>query len=158
MKIDSISRNFRVLWRADSIIADIRTRHILARSGLRGLAALIAVFGLLMLGVAAYFALDQLWGPIWAAAAVGLGDLLVAMVLLVIAARLKPGRDLELALELHKSAIEALLVDGRTVEAELTNFTAAFRHPLDSALPGLIGPLAGLLLKILKRPDKPKDA
>ncbi len=158
MKIDRIIRNLRVLWRADSIIADIRARHLVARSGLRALAALIAVFGLLMLGIAAYFALEQLWGRIWAATAVGLGDIAVALVLLVIAARLKPGRDIDLAMEVHKSAMEALLADSRDAEAEFAAFTSAFQHPFDSALPGLIIPLATMLLKNLKRPAKPRDA
>ncbi len=158
MKIDGIIRNLRVLWRADSIIADIRARHMVARTGLRGLAALIAVFGLLMLGVAAYFAIERFWGPIWAAAAVGLGDIAVALVLLLVAAQLKPGRELDLAMEVHKSAMEALLADGRTVEAEFANLAAAFRHPLDSALPGLIVPLVNMLIKSLKRPGKPQDA
>lgn len=158
MKIDSMLANLRALLRANSIIADIHARHLVARSGLTGFAALIAGFGLLMLGLAAYFALEQVLGPIWAAASVGLANCIIALVLVLIASRIRPGRDLELAREVHRAALDALMADGRTVEAEFASFKQAFSHPLDSALPGLIIPLATILIKtIQRRNEKPRD-
>lgn len=151
MNMDNLVRNLRVLWRADSILADIQLRHILFRSGVNAFAALIAVFGLLMLELAAYLALVQLWNPIWAATSLGLGNFVIAMLLTFVASRRGHGRELELAKEVHKSAIEALQADAKRAEAELGTIMSAIRHPLDGALAGLIIPLAGTLLKTLRR-------
>ena len=40
----------------------------------------IGAFGLLMFGVAAFFALERIWGPVWAAAAVGGFNVVLALV------------------------------------------------------------------------------
>jgi hypothetical protein len=158
MKIDSIAVNLRAILRANSIIADIYARHLVARSSLTGFAALIAAFGLLS---AAYFALERIVGPVWAAASVGLANCVVALVLVLIASRIRPGRDLELAQEVHRTAMEALISDGRALETEVASFKQAFRHPLDSLLPGLIVPLATILIKIIEKktdqPHQPKE-
>lgn len=158
MKIDSLMANLRALWRANTIIADIHARHLAARSGLTGFAALVGGFGLLMLGIAAYFVLEQVLGPIWAAASVGLANCIIALVLALIATRIRPGRELELAREVHRTALDALMADGRAVEAEFASFKQAFSHPLDSVLPGLIIPLATFLIRALQnRADKPRE-
>ena len=151
MKIERITTNLHAVLRANSIIADIHARHMLTRSGIAGFAALIGAFGLLMFGLAGYFALEMAWGPIWAAATVGLANCVVAGILVIIASHLKPGRELDLAREVHKSAVAALIAEGGTLEAEFENFKRGFRSPLDSALPGLIMPLAGILIKTLQR-------
>jgi hypothetical protein len=158
MKIETIVANLRAILRANSIIADIHARHLVARASLTGFAALIAAFGLLMLGLAAYLALESVIGPVWAAASVGLANCVIALVLVLIASRIKPGRDLELAREVHRTAMEALIADGRAMEAEITDFKQAFRHPLDSVLPSLIVPLVSIILKIIqKKTDQPRE-
>jgi hypothetical protein len=151
MKVERIAVNLRALLRANSIIADIHARHLLTRSGLAAFAALIAGFGVLMFGLAGYFALEIAWGPIWAAATVGLANCVLACTLVLVASRLKPGRDLDLAREVHKSAMAALIDEGRRVEIEFENFKQGLRSPLDLLLPGLIVPLAGFLTKSLQK-------
>src|ERR1700688_399558 len=158
MKIDSIVANLRAILRANSIIADIQARHLVARTSLTGFAALIAAFGLLMLGLAGYLALESVLGPVWAAASVGLANCVIALVLVFIASHIKPGRDLELAREVHRTAMDALLADGRALETEIADFKQAFRHPLDSVLPSLIVPLAGIIIKIIqKKTEQPRE-
>jgi hypothetical protein len=158
MKIDSIMANLRALLRANSIIADIHARHVLTRMSLTGFAALIGAFGVLMLGLAGYFALERILGPVWAAASVGLANCVIALVLVFVASRTKPGRDIELAREVHRTAMDALLADGRALETEIADFKQGFRHPLDSVLPSLIVPLAGIIIKIIqKKTEQPKE-
>src|SRR5208282_4462753 len=99
--IDNVLRNLRVLWRAESIVAEIRLHVIAARSGLRAFAGLIALFGLAMLNLAGYFALARWWEPVWAASAVAVVDFAVAGVLVLVAAQMKPGRELDLAVEVR---------------------------------------------------------
>lgn len=108
MNSENIINHLRVLWRTDRIIADIRLRHLLIGLGLRAFAALIAAFGLLMLELAAYFALVHIWNAIIAAAILGVINFSIAAVLLAIAGRRPSGREVELANEIHGAAIEAL--------------------------------------------------
>ena len=155
--MDRFINNLRVLWRANSAIADIRLRQALARSGINAVAALVAVFGLLMLELAAYFALLEVLGLIASAIALGLINFAVAGVLFLIASHQKPGRELELANEIHNSAIQALQADASRLQSEWAAFGNAVRHPMDSALgalPGLIVPLASVLLSTLKKQKK----
>jgi hypothetical protein len=160
--MDNVVRHLRILWRADSIIADIYLRLLVTRSGLISFAALIAVFGLLMLNVAGYLALEQIWNRIWAAAAMGLADFVVALLLMVTATRSKPGRELDLALEVRGIALRGLETEASAVQSEVlalrdefrdakVNLTKFVKHPLDTALPALIGPLGGIVLKSLKK-------
>lgn len=151
MNTDKIIRDLRVLLRAQSVITEIRLNHLAARSGLMAVAALIAIFGMAMLDLAVYFELEPKLGRVGAAAIVGFGDLILAAILFVIAARVKPGRDLELAHEIQKSAIDALAADAREIESDIRGLTSFVRHPLDSALPGLIMPLASMLIKTLRK-------
>jgi len=151
MRIDSIIANLRALVRANSIIADIHARSLVTRSGIAGFAGLIAAFGLVMFGLAAFFALEQAWGPIWAAVAIGAASFVVALALVLIAGRIRPGRDLELARDVHKAALDGLIADGRALEEELAKLRDAVTHPLDALIPGVIVPLAGIVLNILKK-------
>lgn len=160
--MDSIVRNIRILWRAESIIADIRVRQMMTRSSLRGAAALIGLFAYVMGNLAVFFALDQTWGSIWAAVAVALGNFAAAILLLVAAERSRPGREMELALEVRNSALQALETDAASLQLHLTELRddmrgmkqaiASFvRHPIDSALPAMLLPLAGAIIKNLKK-------
>jgi hypothetical protein len=57
--MNEVVRNLRILWRAESIIADIRFRQMITRSSLRGAAALLGGFAFLMGNLSALFALQQ---------------------------------------------------------------------------------------------------
>jgi hypothetical protein len=117
---ENVVKHLRVLWRTDRIIADIRMQHVLVSMVLRALAALIAAFGLLMLELAAYFALVQFWNAISAAAILGAVNFVIAAALFAIAARRPIGRDLELASEIHDSSIDALQLEARALQSQLS--------------------------------------
>jgi hypothetical protein len=145
---ENVIKHLRALWRTDRIIADIRMRHMLVGLGLRAFAGLIAAFGLLMLELAAYFALVQVWSAITAAAILGVANFVIAAILFVIAGRLPSGRELELANEIHGSAVEALQVEARTAQ---TQFAGMVQHPLNSALPLILVPLITIIVKSLRK-------
>jgi membrane protein implicated in regulation of membrane protease activity len=149
LNTENIVKNLRVLWRADRIIADIRMRHMLIGLGLRAFAALIAAFGLLMLELSAYFALVQVWSAIIAAAILGGVNFVIAAILFMIAARPPAGRELELASEIHNSAVDALQIEARAVQSQ---FSGMVHHPLNSALPMLLVPLITIIVRSLKKP------
>jgi hypothetical protein len=151
---ENVVKHLRALWRTDRIIADIRLRHLLVGLGLRAFAALIAAFGLLMLELAAYFALVQVWRAIAAAAALGAINFVIAAVLFVVAGRPPSGRDIELANEIHGASIEALQLEARTFHAQMTG---AVHHPLSTIVPVLV-PLIAIIVKNMRKSAKEPGA
>ncbi|MDA9437585.1 hypothetical protein XH98_00340 [Bradyrhizobium sp. CCBAU 51745] len=147
MNSENVVKHLRVLWRTDRIIADIRLRHLLVGLGLRAFAALIAAFGLLMLELSAYFALVQIWSATAAAAVLGTINFAIAAVLFIVAGRPPSGRDIELANEIHGTSIEALQVEARAFQAELTG---AVHHPLSTIVPVLV-PLIAIIVKNMRK-------
>jgi hypothetical protein len=147
---ENVVKHLRALWRTDRIIADIRLRHLLVGLGLRAFAALIAAFGLLMLELAAYFALVQIWSAIAAAAALGAINFVIAAILFAIAGRAPSGRDIELANEIHDASVEALQMEVRAFHAQMTG---AVHHPLSTLLPVLV-PLIAIIVKNMRKPTK----
>lgn len=149
MNSENVVKHLRALWRTDRIIADIRMRHMLIGLGLRAFAALIAAFGLLMLELSAYFALVQIWSAISAAAILGAVNFAIALILFLIAGRPPSGRELELATEIHGSAVEALQLEARALQSQVSG---AIHNPLNGILPLLIVPLITIIIKSLKKP------
>ena len=152
MNSDNVVKHLRLLWRTDRIIADIRMRHMLIGLGLRAFAALIAAFGLLMLELSAYFALVQVWSAISAAAILAGVNFLIAAILFVTAARPPSGRELELANEIHGSSVDALQLEAKTLQSQVSGM---IHHPLNGILPLLIAPLVTIIIKSLKKPAAP---
>ncbi|MBR0709266.1 MULTISPECIES: phage holin family protein [Bradyrhizobium] len=150
MNSENVVKHLRLLWRTDRIIADIRLRHLLTGLGLRAFAALIAAFGLLMLELSAYFALVQIWSAIAAAAILGAVNFAIAAVLFVIAGRAPSGRDIELANEIHGASIEALQLEARALQAQVSG---AVHHPLSTIVPVLV-PLIAIIVKSLRTTAK----
>jgi len=146
MKLDNAVRSLRVMLRADTIIAEIHLKVLIARSGLYAVAALVAAFGLVMVGVGVFFALAEIWGPVWAAVAVGVGNLVLALIVILVAGQVKPSRDLDFANEIHKSAVESLAVELRSVENDVRGITSFVRSPLQSLLPTVAIPILGMIL------------
>ena len=154
MNTENVVRHLRALWRTDRIIADIRLRHLLIGLGLRAFAALIAAFGLLMLELSAYFALVQIWSAIVAAAILGAVNFVIAGILFVIAGRPLSGRDIELANEIHGTSIEALQVEARALQ---TQVSGAMHHPLSTVVPVLV-PLIAIIVKSLRKTTREATA
>jgi hypothetical protein len=146
---ENVVKHVRAFWRTDRIIADIKLRHLLMGLGLRAFAALIAAFGLLMLELSAYFALVQIWSAISAAAILGAVNFAIAAMLFAVASRPPSGRELELANEIHGTSVDALQLEVRALQSELSGM---IHHPLNGVLPLLIAPLIAIIIKSLKRP------
>ena len=150
MTTENVVKHLRALWRTDRIIADIRLRHLLIGLGLRAFAALIAAFGLLMLELSAYFALVQIWSAIAAAAVLGAINFAIAAILFIVAARPPSGRDIELTNEIHGASIEALQLEARALQAQVTG---AVHHPLSTIAPVLV-PLIAIIIKNMRKAAK----
>ena len=83
-----------------------------------------------------------------AAAILGVVNFAIAAVLFVIAGRPPAGRELELATEIHGSAVDALQGEARALQMQ---FTGMVHHPLNSVLPTVLVPLITMIVKSLKK-------
>jgi hypothetical protein len=153
--VQTVFRHLRVLWRAERIIAETRLRVLLRRSMLYALAGLIAVFGLAMLNVAAYFFLRGHWGPIWAALAAALGDLAIALVVVLIALAVRPGPELPAAIELRDVSIEGLEGELGPLQERFAWLGRAARDPFETVLPAMLIPLITSIMRGLRK-SKPE--
>lgn len=166
MIFENTFRNVRALWRAESIIADLHFRQLLSRMMLKAFAGLIAVFGLLMLDVSAFFAIERYLGDVWSAAAVSVFDFIVAGGLVAMAALRPTSRELALALEVRQEAIQSFESDARLIQSQFATLTDEIRaikstmtnfvkHPLDEALSQLVAPLAAIVIRSVAKKRKP---
>ena len=147
MNVENLIRNLRVLWRADRIVAEIQLRRMLLGFASGIFAALFAAFGVLMLELAAYFALIQYWTAITAAVLLGAVNFALGGLILLVASRKAKDRgEFETAVSLHNSALEALQAQARSFDAARP-VTAG----LESLLPSLVVPAIGMLVKSLRQ-------
>jgi hypothetical protein len=90
----------------------------------------------------------QIWSAIVAAAMLGVANFVIAGVLFVVGGKPPAGRELELATEIHGSAVEGLQGEARALQSQ---FTGMVQHPLNSALPLVLVPLITTIVKSLKK-------
>ena len=157
MRIDNMIQSLTVLAKADAMIAEATFKARLSDVALGAVALCLSVFGLIMLGIAVFFALQDAWGPIWAAAAVGLGSFVVAGLLVAAAAFRRPARGLEMAHEMHTMALNSLIEEARLAGNDFGSVRGLIRSATEGTLLGTIAPLVTLLLRLLRR-YRDKDA
>ncbi len=160
--MESIVRTMRIIWRAELLIIEAKLNVATKRIGATAFAGLIFVFGLAMLNVAGFFALEEAWGPIYAALGVAIADFLVAVLLLLWASRLTTGPELDLARDVRDAGLQELEAKAEDIQDEveavrdellaLKNSLVSFsRNPLDHALNSLLTPILTLLIKSLTK-------
>lgn len=151
MSDPTFSNNVRVLMRASAILADIRVKHAASQVGLLAFAGILGVVGVALLGTAGFILLEQTYGTLPALLICGGVSLFAALVFAIAGVNLKPGKDLELASDIQKSALDAVTVDVRSAGANVVQVASVLRNPFESALPAVIVPLIGMILKALRR-------
>ena len=80
---------------------------------------------------------------------------MIAAILFVTAGRPPADRELELANEIHGSAVDALQIEARAMKSEVSGMV---HHPLNSTLPMLPVPVITIIVRSLKRPKTSADA
>lgn len=158
MRIDNMIQSLRVLAKADAMIAEAVFKARLSQIAIRGTALCIFVFGLIMVGIAIFFALEEIWGAIWAAVAVGLGSILLAMLLLVLSSYRRPASELQIAHDMHKMALDSLIEEARIAGNDITSIRGLVRSATEGTLLAALAPVVTLLLRRLRRADSPKPS
>ena len=159
--IDHLVRDLEVLRKADFLIGKIWVSVFVRRLGLVAFAGLIGVFGLGMANVAGYNALQQSIGPVWAAAAMAVVDFAIAVVVLLVAGRSRPGPEIDVALEVRRMALDSIQEDARDLKLTLSSLgdevrgvketvTRLVHNPLDVATEKLLVPAALSVLRGLR--------
>ncbi len=145
--IEAFVRDLQALRKADILIGKIWLQVLLRRFGLALFAALIGVFALGMLNVAAFLGLQPGLGPVQAAALVAVGDLVIAGLVLLLAVRTRPGPEIELAQQIRTMALDQLQADAGALKAGMTQLV---HDPLDAAAQRLLVPAVLGLLRHLR--------
>jgi hypothetical protein len=156
--IDHLLRDLQVLRKADILIGKIWLNVLVRRLGMFAFAGLIGLFGLGMANVAGYNALQSSIGIIWAATVVAIADFAIAAIMLLLASRSRPGPEIDIALELRKTALESIHEDARDLKLTIDamgqeirsvkqNVTALVHNPLDVATEKLLVPAALSILR-----------
>jgi hypothetical protein len=150
--------SFKILWRSERLLAEHQFRLRALRVQFNALAALVGISGLVMLSVAAFYALVPYWGHALAALTVSGADLVLAAGLAAYARSLQPSAEIEMVKEVRDMAMSDIEEDVALAEAELEALRNGalkfFRSPVDALLPSAIGPLLGAVARGLKSAKK----
>ncbi|MXU65657.1 hypothetical protein [Oceanomicrobium pacificus] len=106
-----ISRNLTLLWRSQSIILNYMAKAMARSIALTAVALLVGFFGLVMLNMAGFYWLRDIWGPPGAAIGMAFIDFAIAAILLWAASRAADPQALEPAREVRDMAMAAVEAD-----------------------------------------------
>lgn len=164
--IEDLIHDFRLLQKADSLIARYWLRVVARRLAASLFAGLIAIFGLAMANAASFRALESSLGPIWAPAVVAVVDFALAGIVWALAARAKPDPGIDLAFDIRQMAVEALQTDTRELRTRVESLglqmqgiketvAGLVNNPMEAAAQRLLIPAALSLLKGLRAKKEP---
>jgi len=160
--MDSIVRTMRIIWRAELLIIEAKLSIAAKRIGAAAFAGLIFVFGLGMLNVAGFFALEAEIGPVNAALGVAVADFLVAAILVLWAKGQTTAPELGLAYEVRDAGLKELEDKAGEIQDEVESvrdellalkdsLVSFSKRPLDASIATLLTPIVTLLIKSLSK-------
>ena len=144
-------RSFKVFWRSERLLKQNEIRLTAQKIQLNALAGFVAVFGLVMLTLAVFFALVPYMGQALAALTVSGVDLALAGALLAYGRSLKPAPEVEMAREMRDMALsnieDEVAQAGADFVALKNDVHKLIRNPVDVLLPHAIGPLVSAVTR-----------
>lgn len=150
----------QILARAEMALARIRVQRTGFQAALFAVAALFALFGLVLVNVAGYQGLAPRMGPAGAALAVAAANMVLAIIAVVIALNARPGRANEkMAQEIRDLASEEIKKDVDEVRGEINRIgdeIEGIRTGMASmreAVPGGLRSVIGLASTVRKKRD-----
>jgi hypothetical protein len=164
--MDETLLKLRVLTRAEMTLAKAHARRFAARSRLYAVALGMILLTVVMINIAAYEYLSTLKGEPMAALIVAFANAVLAVLVMLVAARIKPGPEEEMVKEIRELALTELSADadeikqsfaqiGSDIERIRSGFSSV-SGVLGSAQAGLgsLSPVLGLLTGMLKNKGK----
>lgn len=149
--MEHLVRSLKLAWRSERILRQNELRLVMQKIQFNALAGLVALFGLVMLSLAVFFALVPYWGHALSALTIGGVDLVLAIILIAYAGSLKPSAEVEIVKEVRDMALGDVEEELALAEAEIISLKDEVhrfvRNPLDTLLPVAIGPLIGAVTR-----------
>lgn len=157
--MDETLLKIRVLTRAEMMLAKANARRIAARSRLYAVALGMILLTVVMINIAAYEYLSTLKGDAVAALLVALANALLAVLVIFVASRIKPGREEEMVKEIRELALTELSADADGLKqnfAQISSDIERIRSGFSSVSGtlGSLGPMLGMLTSMLKKEGK----
>jgi len=158
--MERFTNNLRLLWRSERLLAQQEIRMGTKKLEIHALAGLVGIFGLGMLGLALFFAIEPYWGRAMAALAVAGIDLIIVIILFAIARAMKPAAEVALVREMRDTALEGIRDEAALAETEINNLVSDIRsfvrNPFEALLPAIVSPLLGAVTRGLHSSRKDK--
>ena len=104
----NLAKKLDRLIAADAVVADSYLRHVANKGVIGLLGALLAAMGLSLLGLSLFWVLERTLGTVSAGALVGMSFCALGASLLLSAARLRPPRELDLAVDIRRTVLQAI--------------------------------------------------
>lgn len=159
--MSNITRNLRLLWRSEQILAEAKINLASKKLVLAVIAGISGLFACGMFNLALFFALVPEFGQAWAALIVGVLDVGLAAFLAILARNLKTApeeamarevRDLALAeigseVDQVQAGLMQLRSDVKTAREGITQFV---NRPMDALSPAVIGAAISAIAKLVK--------
>ena len=164
--MDETLLKLRVLTRAEMTLAKANARRVAARSRLYAVALGMILISVVMVNLAAYEYLTTLMSDAASALVVATVNAAVALLVIFVASRIKPGPEEEMVKEIRELALTELSVDadgirknfakiGSDIERIRSGFSSV-STAMGSAQAGLgsLSPVLGMLTSMLKKKGK----
>ena len=143
--MEHLAQNLKVLWRSERLLKKNEINLMSQKIQCNALAGFVAIFGLVMLTLAVFFALVPYLGQALAALSVAGIDLGLAGALVVYGRSLKPAPEVEMVRDMRDMALENIGDEVSRIEGELVSLKKdvhkLIRNPIDVLLPHAIIPL-----------------
>jgi hypothetical protein len=163
--METLVRNLKLLWKSDRMLAEIRLKLVAQKLVLFVLAGLGGLFALGMLNMAIFFAIQETLGSAIAALLVGLGNLLLAGILLLVVQRLDTGPEAKVVEEVREMALADIEAEAKAFQSELrlvrdeiadmrSGITSLVKNPMDVLTPRLLLPATAALAKLVTASGK----
>ena len=158
--MERFANNVRLLWGAERLLIQQEIRTGTKRLGIMALAGLIAAFGLAMLGVAVFFAIEPYWGRSLAALTVAGIDLVIAAGLIAAARAVKTSEETAMVKEMREMAVNGIKDEAAQAGAEIDSLKSDIhdfaRNPVGTLLPAVVSPMLGAVTRGLRGVKKKK--
>jgi hypothetical protein len=163
--METLVRNLKLLLKSDRMLVEIRLKLVAQKIVLLVLAGLGGLFALGMLNMAIFFAIQETLGSAIAALLVGLGNLLLAGILLLVVQRLDTGPEARIVEEVREMALADIEAEAKAFQSELrlvrdeiadmrSGITSLVKNPMDVLTPRLLLPATAALAKLVMASGK----
>lgn len=150
-----ISRNISIILRSERLIAQRRMAVLRRQTGMMAAAGIAAGLGLVMLNVAAFFALVEHLSQPLSAFIIALVNIAIAVILVSTANKQSAETEVTAVAEVRDLAMEDLELEVQEATTEVKVLAQSVhnmaRDPLSMFAPGLISAVVAALVKNLKK-------